>query len=291
MTVKISFANVTSTTGSILFDVNNSGNAEASLTTSGLGIGTTPSSNLHVLGNVIISNSLMIGTSSANSTLEVAGSMGFSTETISSNTALSGNSIVLIDSSSGNLNVSLPYAANVSGRVYSIKKISTANDIRINGGRSYIDDKVMLTMSANTSTFPYLKVISNGTQWYTLDQSSAIDQVSSDNLVGWWRFDETSGNTVSDSSGSGNTAYANNMNDADWVSGVYNNALDFDGSNDYVQIGGANDYAGSGMSSLTICAWFNLLNVVSSNDAVIIDKFWNSPNESYVLMVDNTSPN
>lgn len=55
-----------------------------------------------------------------------------------------------------------------------------------------------------------------------------------DGLVGYWAFDEGSGNTVADSSVYGNNGTLNN--EPTWVDGIYGKALDFDGVNDYIQI-------------------------------------------------------
>jgi hypothetical protein len=60
--------------------------------------------------------------------------------------------------------------------------------------------------------------------------------VSADSLVAHWDFNETSGTTAADSSGNGNTGTLYNMDSSDWVSGKWGNALDFDGSNDYVSV-------------------------------------------------------
>jgi hypothetical protein len=49
-------------------------------------------------------------------------------------------------------------------------------------------------------------------------------------LVGWWRFDEGSGTVASDSSGYGNNGTINN---ATWATGIYGQALSFDGVNDF----------------------------------------------------------
>lgn len=51
------------------------------------------------------------------------------------------------------------------------------------------------------------------------------------------RFEEGSGSQAFDSSGNGNTGTLTNMDEADWVQGKFGKALDFDGSNDYVDLG------------------------------------------------------
>lgn len=51
-------------------------------------------------------------------------------------------------------------------------------------------------------------------------------------LIGHWRFDESSGNVAFDTSGNGNDSI---INGAQSVPGVGGNALEFDGVDDYVE--------------------------------------------------------
>jgi len=53
-------------------------------------------------------------------------------------------------------------------------------------------------------------------------------------LVGYWKFDEGSGNTAADSSGNGNTGTL--INGPLWVDGKSGKASSFDGTDDYVQV-------------------------------------------------------
>jgi len=63
-----------------------------------------------------------------------------------------------------------------------------------------------------------------------------IDKVmaATPNLVGYWNFDEGAGTVVSDSSGNNNTGTL--TNGPLWTAGKVGNALNFDGTNDYVSI-------------------------------------------------------
>ncbi len=63
-------------------------------------------------------------------------------------------------------------------------------------------------------------------------------------LVGWWKLDETSGNIAADSSGMGNNGIVYGA--PQWITGRINGALDFDGTNNYVDLP-----IGSLISSLT----------------------------------------
>jgi len=83
-----------------------------------------------------------------------------------------------------------------------------------------------------------------------------------------WKFNESSGSTASDSSGNGNDGTLNNMNDSDWVSGQWGNALDFDGSNDYVSVSddSAMDF---GTGSFSISLWVIATNYNNSSMMII----------------------
>ncbi|MBI1908579.1 MAG: LamG domain-containing protein [Deltaproteobacteria bacterium] len=69
---------------------------------------------------------------------------------------------------------------------------------------------------------------------------SPIWSFSTDNSrVGWWKFYEGSGTTVTDSTGHGHAGnlYAGDSSPA-WGPGVFGNAIDLDGIDDYVIVGG-----------------------------------------------------
>jgi hypothetical protein len=69
--------------------------------------------------------------------------------------------------------------------------------------------------------------------WSAEAQNVNQSRVYGNNLVGYWKFDEGSGSTVSDSSGRNNNGVA--INGSAWVNGKYGSALSFDGSN-YVEL-------------------------------------------------------
>lgn len=84
-------------------------------------------------------------------------------------------------------------------------------------------------------------------------QAVASSSVPTEGLSHHWPFDETSGTTASDFAGTAN-GILNNMTDADWVSGEVNNALQFDGNNEYVDLGSSGCMAsGEG----TVSFWVN----------------------------------
>ena len=68
--------------------------------------------------------------------------------------------------------------------------------------------------------------------------------------VGHWRLDESEGTTAQDSNGTNHgTTYDGNS----WTVGKFNNAMEFDGINDYIQI--PNAAALQPTAALSICAW------------------------------------
>jgi len=84
------------------------------------------------------------------------------------------------------------------------------------------------------------------TEKSTLGDGAGAEPIAS------WNFDEATGTTANDTSGNGNDGTLTNMTNHDWVTGKYGKALEFDGSNDYVDI----PYSFSQDTSLTVSLWF-----------------------------------
>ncbi|MCK4453863.1 hypothetical protein KAU51_00745 [Candidatus Parcubacteria bacterium] len=75
-----------------------------------------------------------------------------------------------------------------------------------------------------------------------------------DGLVGYWKFDEGSGITAKDSSGSGNDGIL--VNNPTWVDGQVGKALNFDGVDNYIDC--ENDSSLDITDAITIEAWVKL---------------------------------
>ncbi len=84
-------------------------------------------------------------------------------------------------------------------------------------------------------------------------------------LVGWWKFDETSGIVAYDSSGNGHDG--NLTNGPTWTNGKIGGALSFDGFDDLVTLGNVT----GGLLDLTLSAW------VKTNDQRSESTVWKSP--------------
>lgn len=76
----------------------------------------------------------------------------------------------------------------------------------------------------------------NSVGWTSINfNPTTPSYIPTNNLLAYWAFDESAGTTAADSSGNGHVGTLNNMDPmTDWVAGKVGNALDFDGSNDYV---------------------------------------------------------
>ncbi len=87
-------------------------------------------------------------------------------------------------------------------------------------------------------------------------------------VLAHWPFDEGAGATAADTSGNGQTGTL--TNGASWTAGARLNAVDLDGSNDFVDVGTI-DVSGSAM---TLAAWFNSSQLANtpSHDGRIISK-------------------
>lgn len=267
------WADVTSTTQTIKFDVNNDSISEMSLTSNGLGVSTdSPSANLHVSGNAMVTGSMMIGTTSGNSTLQIQGTFGISSNVVTSSANVT-TSVVLADTSSSNVVLALPYAGNVLGRVHTIKKINTLNSVYISGGGNLIDN-IGFGTTLNSGNLGSLRVLSNGKQWYILDKTGDFEEVASSNLIGWWKFDDTSVGTATDSSSNSNDGTHTNFVSANvGVTGVFGTALNFDEGDtpeDYVDMGNISALD-VGTKSYSVAVW-------------IKPKGWSAANTKYQII-------
>lgn len=281
----ISFTDVISTDGAIRFDSNSDNQAEMILNQTGLGIGTTATANLEVNGNVVISGQLDLGGAAGSANLNLQGSLGYSIQTVSENTLLSDDSIVLVDTSSDNVFLTLPYAGNVSGRIYTIKKINEDQKVWVYAGGNQIDQSAPIELE----NFEYLKVMSTGETWNILSTSPNVGTVAADNLVGYWHFNSASGNTLEDYSGYGHTGIAYKMNSANVSTpALVSNGMNFDGVDDYVRIENSPDLRG--MAQLTVCAWVYIRS--KSNYAAIVaktDNHVNNGDRTFRMQIDESS--
>lgn len=115
-----------------------------------------------------------------------------------------------------------------------------------------IDPSIVHDESSEFSGGNFSRTIDGGSgsapKIQTYYQASSTDQAT----VGLWHMDETSGSTVSDSSGKGNTGTATGTTIVD---GKVSKARSFNGTSDYVRVTGSNNFQRSNGQALTVELW------------------------------------
>lgn len=222
-------------TGPVKFDTNNDGTQDITFTQDG---------------------KVGVGVSSPAHTFDLAGSFGMIPQTVSTNTTLSGNSLVLVDTSVGGITLTLPLASSMTGRFYEIKKINDNNALVVLSQDS-VEALESVTLTTSVSGFAYVNLFSDGSKWHVRSQSIENAYFGSDNLVGWWKLDETSGTTANDSSPQGLDGTLTGGVDfsSDSQVGKIDNALNFDGSADYISVPDSEAIGGNTQSGFSVSIW------------------------------------
>ena len=120
--------------------------------------------------SVAAAKTILVGsTGSANSTVQVNGSLAMSISTVSANYILTGaDNTVLANTSSIPLTITLPNPASFPGRIYTIKKIGTGgidNELTITPSSGTIDGGANLIIY---NDWTYVTVQTDGTAWYII---------------------------------------------------------------------------------------------------------------------------
>jgi len=108
-------------------------------------------------------------------------------------------------------------------------------------------------------------------------------------LIGWWTFDEGSGDTAFDLSDYGNDGIL--RGDPQWVDGIYGGAIDLDGDDDYIEINSiADDLTDNNFS---VSAWIKTTagegNVIGANSSGSSHQFIFGVTGSGTLLVEAAS--
>ena len=117
------------------------------------------------------------------------------------------------------------------------------------------------------TTFANLGLKANTTSYYRVTAVNALGEsgvsatasattstgIPDANLIGWYKYDQTSGTTAADSSGYGSSGTV--INGATWTTGNRGNAVDLDGTNDYSALPAG---VVSNANTATLSAWVNL---------------------------------
>ena len=170
--VGVVFGNVTSSTGTIAFDVNDDSQSEMSLSANGLGVGVASTAKLHVNGNTIISHRMRVGsTSSGSGNLSLSGTMGLSIASTSSDIEIGSHSMVFGDSQTRDLTLALPRFSEAIGRIFYIKKFHRNNTLNIIGGGSIDSFASGFTLSAGN--LGAVKLLATSDKWVILSTTES----------------------------------------------------------------------------------------------------------------------
>ncbi len=113
----------------------------------------------------------------------------------------------------------------------------------------------------------------DGTNWILL---GAVNLPTS-GLVGYWKFDETSGTNAADSSGSGNAGTTHNA--PTWTtSGHSNGTLTFNGTSQYVTAANA---ASLNLNNFSIAFWIKFATSPAGSNVFFVEKDDGTPNYNY----------
>src|SRR5207237_2391799 len=110
---------------------------------------------------------ILVGnTGNANSTVQVAGSLAMAINTVSANyTASASDNTILANTTSGSITITLPAAASITGRIYTLKKIGSGgidNPLTITPASGTIDGGASFIIYNDWS---YVTLQTDGTNW------------------------------------------------------------------------------------------------------------------------------
>ena len=112
--------------------------------------------------------------------------------------------------------------------------------------------------------------------------SVAYADIDPGSIVGMWLFDEGEGEIAADSSGNG---YDGTLNGPIWVDGLLNKALEYDSTDDYVEIP---HHEGLSLTTFTIAAWVKLKPSGAWQAIVHKQGAGGNSDRNYVLNINNT---
>jgi outer membrane lipoprotein-sorting protein len=119
------------------------------------------------------------------------------------------------------------------------------------------DDSNLLVAELKRNTTYYWRV--DGTDANGKTTTGDVWSFYTGKLVGWWKFDETTGTTASDSSGSGNNGFLKGNPVWRPQGGKTGGAIELSGKGDYVEI--SNEANFDINDQITVCAWVNITDV------------------------------
>jgi len=129
-------------------------------------------------------------------------------------------------------------------------------------------DKLDLLAEAGSDNNMIVSDLEKGqTYYWRVDEIDANNKMTTGDvwsfytgkLVGWWKFDESTGTTAADSSGNGNNGIVRGNPRWRPTGGISGGAIELNGKGDYVEI--SNESAFDITEQITVSAWVNITDV------------------------------
>jgi len=185
---------------------------------------------------------------------------------------------------------------NVAGNNITLRNIGT-KDIPINEINFYVENSIVtFTGPGIVSTGQLGNYILNNSQLAMLPDPanlkvttpglSAEKQVGfyTNNIVGYWKFDDGSGNITKDSSGKGNDGRCFDMGTScNWTTGKYGGGISFDGTDDFVNVSDSQVF---NLSQFTVEAWVYPRNIEGTMDIIIGKGYFDLVPSGFFLTID-----
>jgi hypothetical protein len=198
-------------------------------------------------------------------------------------------SLVMANTTHGNVFLTLPTATSVMGQLVHVKNVSGNNKVLIDSEQGIDNGDRVALPSTNITLNAFVQLVSDGSQWQVLNSSSEVSRPTvSSNLVLHYNFNETSGNTLFDQSDIGLSGETRNglSGDTNSESGMApsGNALRFDGVDDWVYIPRTTAAANALdlESDFTICSTVYI--PAATDKSVLFNSARNTPQSSGVYV-------
>jgi hypothetical protein len=113
--------------------------------------------------------------------LQVQTGIRYPWQMVRENVTLSSNMLIFIDAQNHDLVISLPNAADHSGRHYTLKKITAENRVLIapQAGESLDGGDGIVMEPSSVDALPELQIFSDGARWYSVGKSGDLSSVKS----------------------------------------------------------------------------------------------------------------
>lgn len=114
-------------------------------------------------GLQIFDNNLGVAINNSNGSFDLIDNIS----TLTGNTTLVAQGVVLVDATSGNITITLPAAASNVKREYTIQKIdSSINTVTVDANASEVINGALTQVLA--TQYAFIKIKTNGTEWYII---------------------------------------------------------------------------------------------------------------------------